>query len=61
MACGFEPVDRNEVDAEFLSRERVTDGRALVQDLDVGSLEKLDDGAGAVTCGFDYVGTYQSV
>ena len=53
VAGALEPVDREEVDAEFDGGLGVADRRALVQDDRVVLLEHLDYGAGRVAGGFD--------
>lgn len=56
MACAFETVDRQEIYAEFDGAEGVPDCGAFVQDYAGGRgfFEHFDDGAGRISCGFDY-------
>lgn len=53
VARALEAVDGEEVDAELGGGFRVADRRALVEHRAPRLLEHLDDGAGAVACGFD--------
>ena len=53
MAGALEAVDGQEVHAELLRGQRVSDGSALVQDYYVCGFELVDYGAGRVTRGFN--------
>ena len=53
VAGALEPVDGEEVDAEFDGGDGVADGGALVQDYAVGFFQLGDHGSGAVAGGFD--------
>lgn len=53
MARGLEAVYGEKVDAEFLSREGVSDSSTFMDDDGAGALKLLDDCVGAVACGFD--------
>lgn len=56
MACTFETVDGEEIYAEFDGAESVADRGAFVEDYARGRgfFEHFDDGAGRISCGFDY-------
>lgn len=56
MACTFETVYRKKIYAEFDGAESVPDCGAFVEDYARrrGFFEHFDDGAGRISCGFDY-------
>lgn len=56
VACTFETVDRQEIYAEFDGAESVPDCGAFVEDYAGGRgfFEHFDDGAGRISCCFDY-------
>lgn len=55
VACAFETVDAEKVDAELNGTLGVADSSALVENGDARLLELLDDGAGRVTRRLDNV------